>query len=100
MRLEILGDMLKIFRCRPRPADSHLAIQQSAQAAAHFFFFDKLSPIGLSYADLDGAAKVFLIFEQPQRSVFHQALGVGARVLGDPGKFRFLFRREMNFHRL
>ena len=71
--------------------------QHLLQASVHFFFFDKLAPVGLRDAFLDSRTKG-RILKQTQGCVLNESLGVGASVGGDSGKLRFLLGREMYFH--
>jgi len=97
---EIVVDAFEVRRCCRRPADEHLRAEHLLQAGVHFFFLDEFTSVGLGYALAYSGAEVGFLLKQAQRGIFHQALGVSARLGSDLRKLRFLLGGEMNFHRL
>jgi hypothetical protein len=50
----------------------------------------QLASVGLFDATTDAGAKVPILFEQPQSGSLDELFGVGAAVIGDTRKLRFL----------
>ena len=67
-------------------------------ASIHFFFFNQLAAIRLSYAIPHRLAKIQIILKETEGRVLDQLLGVAARDCRDGREAGFFVGRKANFH--
>jgi hypothetical protein len=67
---EVIAYLLLVRCGGGRPADGHLGAQHLFEAGVHFFFFDKLTPVGLCNAFPHGGPELH-IFDDAQSSILY-----------------------------
>jgi len=58
----------------------------------------ELAALGGGDTRLHASTKTGVVLQQPQGGILHQLFRVGAIVIGNLGKLRFLLGGEMDFH--
>lgn len=73
-------------------------MQALFDARNDLFMVDKLPPVGLFNTSLHGGTELIVFFDQAQRGILHQMLGICTGMRGNLGKLRQLLGSEINFH--
>jgi len=98
--LQIVFDIFQIVGGRDGPTNALSGLEHRFKAGVHFFFADKLAPIGCGYSFFYSLEEAGFLVEIARNNLRHQPFGGGSGFTGDLRKLRLLFGAEMYFHAL
>jgi len=91
---DVPGDAVEVLGRRRRPSQTQSGLQYLRDVGPDFRMLHELTALGGGDAKFHTFTKAGVVLQQPQGGILHQLFRVGAAVISNLRKVRFLFRGE------